>query len=346
MAEQLDLFGTAPRGDARRPVARCDGDPRGHLLAGGLPEGLRLGTSSWSFPGWQDILYAGHHTSSTLARCGLSAYSAHPWLGTVGLDSTYYALPNRQRLADYAAQVPPRFRFLVKAPALVTDPLRRAPGARPTGPNPSFLDVGLASEQVIGPVLDGLADRAGVLLFQFPPLGAHWTAVPRRFAETLYRFLSRLPTGPRYAVELRDARLLTPDLAEALRHGGAHPGLCVHPRLPGLEQQRRVFARLAPGPLILRWVLRPNRGYDEAKTLYRPFDRLHEPDPDHRRLIAGLAGEALAADQEVYVIVNNKAEGCAPLSLLALMETPPLSGLGSIPAHGLQMTTRKNFAFD
>jgi uncharacterized protein YecE (DUF72 family) len=323
MTEQLDLFGDGPASGAPPTVEPCAATGR-QILANPLPGGLRLGTSSWSFPGWRDILYAGNHTQSALARAGLRAYSAHPWLRTVGLDSTFYALPDRQRLAAYAAQVPDDFRFLVKAPALITDPLRRGPSGRPAGPNPSFLDANLASEQVVGPVFDGLADRAGVLLFQFPPLGSHWTEAPRRFAEALYRFLHRLPREPRYAVEVRDASLLSTELTEALRHGQARPCLCVHPRLPRLDQQHKAFATLPPGPLILRWILRPNRGYSEAKSLYQPFDRLQEPDPMNRRLIAGLAAEALAAQQEAYIIANNKAEGSAPLSLLALLETAPL----------------------
>ncbi len=149
-------------------------------------------------------------------------------------------------------------------------------------------------------------------------MGPGITSNPRRFAEDLYRFLHRLPPGPVYAVELRDSDLLTRDLAEALRHGGARPAFGIHPRLPGLARQRALFADQPPGPLIVRWVLRTNRGYDEARTLYRPFDRIREPDPDNRRLVADLTPRALDSGQEVFVIVNNKAEGSAPLSLLAL----------------------------
>nr|WP_236786629.1 DUF72 domain-containing protein [Allochromatium tepidum] len=48
---------------------------------------------------------------------------------------------------------------------------------------------------------------------------------------------------------------------------------------------------------------------------------MHEQDPTARDLIARLVSEALSAGREVYVIANNKAEGCAPLSLSGLAGT-------------------------
>jgi hypothetical protein len=72
------------------------------------------------------------------------------------------------------------------------------------------------------------------------------------------------------------------------------------------------------GPLVIRWLLRRNRGYDEARDRYGPFDRLAEPDPDTRNAVAALVAEALAQGREVFVIVNNKAEGSSPLSVIEL----------------------------
>ncbi len=56
-------------------------------------------------------------------------------------------------------------------------------------------------------------------------------------------------------------------------------------------------------------------GYEEARELYAPFDRLVNENPAVRGDIAGLAVEALAEGRPVYVTVNNKAEGSAPVSV-------------------------------
>jgi hypothetical protein len=70
--------------------------------------------------------------------------------------------------------------------------------------------------------------------------------------------------------------------------------------------------------LVIRWLLRGDRGYDEARTEYAPFDRLCDPDPATRAQIAVLLRDAAARGREAMLIVNNKAEGSAPLSIAAL----------------------------
>ncbi len=314
--EALPRLPRDARVDAAAPAAEVQ------ALAGGLDPRLRLGTSSWSFPGWAGLIYAAHAPRQTLSRHGLSAYARHPLLRTVGVDSGFYAPLNAARLARYAEQVPLDFRFLVKAPAAVTDRFRRDGQGRAREPNPGFLDARLAIAQAVDPYLTGLGDRAGVLLFQFPPQAASAHEPlgdgARRFAEGLYRFLRRLPTGPTYAVELRDTALLTPDFAAALHHGGAVPALAGHPRLPPLDAQRELFAEHDDGPLVIRWLLRRNRGYKEARDRYLPFDRLCEPDTVSRRSIADQVQQALDDGRKVFVIVNNKAEGSSPLTLIEL----------------------------
>jgi uncharacterized protein YecE (DUF72 family) len=239
----------------------------------------------------------------------LAAYARHPLLRTVSLDRTYYAPLAADVLAGYAAQVPEGFRFLVKAASQCTSP--RAS---------TFLDPAYATEQVVGPCMDGLRARAGPLVFQFPPLPESHLRHPERFAERLHGFLDALPRGPLIAVETRDRRLLGRAYAEALAATGAWPCLSLHPRLPALAEQRALTGAGLEGPLIVRWMLHPGRVYDEARAAYAPFDRLQEEDPVARQSVADLAAAHLARGHEVYVTINNKAEGSAPLSVLRLAE--------------------------
>lgn len=282
---------------------------RVRALAARLPQRVRLGTSSWSFPGWRGIVYDRPAPEGLLAREGLAAYARHPLLRTVSLDRTYYAPLSADALADYAAQVPEGFRFLVKGASQCTSP-REA----------TFLDPAFATERVVGPCLEGLRTRSGPLVFQFPPLPQSQLKHPERFAERLHRFLDGLPRGPLIAVEVRDRRLLGRAYAEALAATGAWPCLSLHPRLPALAEQRTLTGAGLEGPLIVRWMLHPGRAYDEARAAYAPFDRLQEEDPAARESVADLAAAHLARGHEVYVTINNKAEGSAPLSVLRLAE--------------------------
>jgi uncharacterized protein YecE (DUF72 family) len=173
---------------------------------------------------------------------------------------------------------------------------------------------------VVGPFLEGLRGSAGPLVFQFPPLPDSHLWQPERFAERLHAFLDALPRGPLVAVEVRDRRLLGRSYAEALAAAGARPCLSLHPRLPALREQRALAGAGLDGPLIVRWMLHPGRVYDEARAAYAPFDRLREEDPEGRESVADLAAAHLARGHEVYVTINNKAEGSAPLSVLRLAE--------------------------
>ena len=88
--------------------------------------------------------------------------------------------------------------------------------------------------------------------------------------------------------------------------------------MPTVAEQRRV----APPDemVVVRWMLHAGFGYEQAKQRYQPFDRLVDGDPATRAEIADLCSFALAQDIPVMVIANNKAEGSAPLSVLALAE--------------------------
>src|SRR5574337_713524 len=133
---QDDLFGgpppPAPENAAEKPAARRSGvHPAAwgedlHALAARLPPRLRLGTSSWSYPGWQGLVWEGAHSEQLLARKGLSVYARHPLLRTVSIDRSFYRPLTASDYARYAAQVPGDFRFVVKAPSLVTDALVRS----------------------------------------------------------------------------------------------------------------------------------------------------------------------------------------------------------------------------
>jgi len=316
MSEQLGLFdgdpvpGVAPVGPA--PVPR-------ELVttAGRLPAGLRMGTSSWSFPGWAGIVYDRTVPETVLARHGLAAYARHPLLRTVGIDRTYYRPIPASEFRAFADAVPADFRFLVKADRLLTSPTDPGGGAI-RGPNPRFLDPTYAIDEVIGPMVEGLGAKAGPLLFQFPPIPPNLVGGRGAFAERLYAFLDALPPGPLYAVELRTPTFLTAEYAAGLDATGATHCYTVHPAMASLEDQLKAVRHYEQPALVVRWMLHAGLKYEAAKDRYEPFDRVRDEDPESLERIAVAALDALIAERDVFVVVNNKAEGSAPLSVFRL----------------------------
>jgi uncharacterized protein YecE (DUF72 family) len=188
----------APAVRAQAPISRSE-PPRSATNCGSLaatcPPSVHLGTSSWSFAGWRGIVYGDSYGESQLSRQGLAAYAEHPVLRAVGLDRSFYQPLSEAEFARHAAQVPPHFRFVVKAPALITDAVRRAEGGLPASDNPSFLDAAIAAEQFVLPAVGGLGECAGPLVFQFSPLPRAMTqgAAAHALIERIGAFLAALP---------------------------------------------------------------------------------------------------------------------------------------------------------
>ena len=320
--DQLDLFGGEAGG--AKPVERVGLAPVAAELANELerlPVNLRMGTSSWSFPGWAGLVWDREVRKEILARHGLAAYARHPLFRTVGVDRSYYGPPRAEEYARYAAAVPEDFRFLIKAHewlTMVRFPRHPRYGEHSGGENPYFLDPVYAAREVIEPAMAGLGDKLGVVVLQFPPQDLEQISARGRFPARLERFLSRLPQGPTYAVEIRNHQLFTPRYLDTLRAHGAVHCLNAHPSMHQLSHQIRNVRPLQDSAIVIRWMLARHFRYEDAKRSYAPFDCLVDPDEQTRRSIAELCVEAAAQGRPVIVVVNNKAEGSAPLSIVEL----------------------------
>ena len=218
--DQPSLFGDSPIDRAMERVPPMHAHADAVSLAQRLGSRVRLGTSSWSFPGWRGIVYASGAPAAELASSGLAAYAHQPLHRTVGLDRAFYETPSVGTMRSLAEQVPTDFRFLVKAHQACTRPNVGADGttlgsvtaARELGAsNPRFLNAAWARDAVVAPIVEGLGSRCGPILFQFPAL-VFGARQPMRdeamLIDRLHAFLSALPRGPLYAVEVRNETLL------------------------------------------------------------------------------------------------------------------------------------------
>ena len=300
-------------------------------LAGDLDDlfGARwhFGTSSWHFPGWAGIVYADTWPEAELSRHGLHALSRHPLLRSVSLDRAFYRSLDRATYASLAAQVPDTFRFLVKAPASVTDAVVRDPArGQAIAANPRFLDPAAALAQALEPACAGLGPKLGTLVFQLSPLP--WNLLRDAAGPALERleaFWSRLmpavPAGVDIALEVRDPGLLQPALARQLRAHGVRYCLGLHDRMPPIDAQLDMLRALWPGNLVCRWNLQRGLRYTQARETFAPFDRLQAPDLATRTQLARVIAATLRAGHRACITINNKAEGSAPLSVFCLAES-------------------------
>ncbi len=315
--EQLPLFA--------EPEVKAEVEPRARRIAAALPPWVRLGTSTWTFSGWAGIVYAGKPSAAALVKSGLRAYASHPLLRTVGIDRSYYGPLTRDDLRGYAAQLPPGFLTVSKIWEELTTfafPAHPRFGARAGQRNPRFLDPAIARDEVLQPYADAFADHAGPFVFELAP--SPQRPDPEPFARAIDRLLGALTASfPRFrfAFELRTRELLTPRYLAALRaHGAAHV-LSFWSQMPSIREQMALPGVLDAPFVVSRLMLPPGARYEEQRAEFAPFDRIVRAQPGMRADVVDLARECAAlGPKEMFVLINNKAEGSAPLTAFALAE--------------------------
>lgn len=325
MKKQLSLFAPGAAAGSEGPSFEAEA-----ALARRLPPHVRLGTSSWTFAGWQGLVYPPGISSKRMREEGLALYARDPLFTTVGVDRSYYEPLGDADWAEYAAQLPEGFRCVVKAWGELTtrlDPLTKAP-------NPHYLDRALCLERVLRPLSRAFAGRLGALVFEFPPGRGAPALAPRDFVAGLDRFLAGMPSTLPCAVEVRRREYLGDDYWQCLAARGAAHVFNYWAGMPPLDVQLKLAPPRLPGRLsVCRLLLPPGGDYEALRAAYAPFDRLHRPDPAMRQAVRALADRCGAEGLPLYVLVGNKAEGSSPLTARALAELWPPAG-AALEAEG------------
>jgi uncharacterized protein YecE (DUF72 family) len=161
---------------------------------------ILVGTSGYNYPEWKGSFYP-----SDLSTAKMLPYYASKF-HTVEINYTFYRMPTPKLVAGWIAQVPPDFRFTLKAPKRITHD-KRLRAADVADPLRAFVTA--AAE--LGP-------QRGALLFQLPPNF-------KKDIVLLNEFLSLLPPKVAAAFEFRHDSWLDDEVYEALKARGV--ALCI-----------------------------------------------------------------------------------------------------------------------
>jgi uncharacterized protein YecE (DUF72 family) len=315
---QLGLFGVLPDEETRGVV-----DPEVERVAKALPPHVRFGTSSWTYPGWKGIVYEGASHVSALTKQGLAAYAKHPLLRAVGIDRSFYAPIEEADLAAYAAQLPRGFPTLSKVWDEITTfvfPAHPRYGDRAGKKNLRFLDPNVFLDEVLPAYSRAFAAHTGPFLFELPRVQNLAVSEHEEILGAIDRLLDALPTVFTYAFELRTPPLLCKRYLEILHaHDAAHV-LNYWTGMPDLATQMTMTGVLTAPFVIVRAMIPPSVRYEDAKAAFAPFDRIVIPQPGMRRDVAELSVRCADEGRVLTVLVGNKAEGCAPLTVRGIAE--------------------------
>ena len=301
-----------------------------HRVRDAADNGVFIGTSSWKYAGWRGMLYdearyvyRGRFAESRFERLCLTEYAEV--FKTVSVDASFYKFPGRRWLEGMVAQVPPDFQFAFKVTDEITT--KRFPrisrlGRRAGLANENFLHADLFASAFLGPC-EPFRRNIGLLMFEFSHFSQADYAHGREFAEALDHFLTRLPTGWRYGVEIRNHTFLHPDYFAVLARNGVTHIYNSWERMPPVNEQLALpGARTTPDLLAARFLLKPGRNYEDAVKFFSPYDRLKEPYPEARVAAAALIKEARQSrgKTKAFIYANNRLEGNSLETIRAILD--------------------------
>ena len=164
-------------------------------------------------------------------------------------------------------------------------------------------------------------DKTGVLIFEFGTFGQRsfrgcranfstgwirsWRAC-RRSSATRWR--SAIPNSWSRTTSrcLRDARV-------------AHV-YNAWSRMPELHRQIAIPDSVTTDFQVCRALLRRGRPYEEAVETFPPYTEVQDPNPEARESMRVLIGRARENKEFLFLFVNNRLEGNAPMTILSVTE--------------------------
>jgi uncharacterized protein YecE (DUF72 family) len=319
----MSLFPEFDLADGLPPLASRLG-PKLRALAS---RGVYFGTSSWKYEGWLGTIYneKRYQTRGKLSKrkfeenC-LTEYTAT--FPTVCGDFAFYQFPSADYWARLFEATPADFQFAFKVPEDITAftwPSHARYGTRAGQTNPSFLDAQVFDRH-FARLLRPYDKKVATLIFEFGTFNKSAFARPEQFLAKLDAFLAALPDGFRYAVEIRNPEFLIPDYLELLSSRNVAHVFNAWTRMPSLDDQVQLPAAFTADFTVVRGLLRKGRSYEQAVKQFEPYRLTQEPNEQAREAIRQIARRSLQAKKPVFVFVNNRLEGNAPMTIEAIVD--------------------------
>lgn len=286
-------------------------------------QSVYIGTSSWKYEGWKGLVYhKPYSTQKEFNEKALEEYSQH--FTAVGADHTYYSWPSKNSLHKYFNETPDNFRFVLKATDQITVP--RFPKIARYGKNAGcsnslFLDAESFLRDFLEPA-SYLKHKLGAIVLEFSRFQKGTIQSGSEFVEKLDRFLEQVckASDHRLAVEIRNGNWLKPAYFSVLKKHSVSPVLNSWTYMPELEAQWELIKPLDFSCSIIRLLLKPGVLYADAVDRFSPYDKVQEVQSRTRTITAKIIREALHNRRALFLLVNNRFEGCAPKTIEGILK--------------------------
>lgn len=210
---------------------------------------IRLGTSSFTAPGWEGTFYP-----AGMKRAEYLSYYATQF-DAVEVDSTFYGTPAISTVQGWYAKTPPGFLFAAKVPQVITH-------------EKVLVDCD-EDFQLFLKAMDVLGEKLGPLLLQFGYFNQSRFASVNDFLAVLVPFLKKIPSGYRFAVEIRNKHWLAPPLLDALRERNVALALIDQSWMPNPRQSFDRCDPITADFAYVRWLGDRKEIEEKTKTWNR-----------------------------------------------------------------------------
>jgi uncharacterized protein YecE (DUF72 family) len=206
---------------------------------------MRIGTSAFTAAGWDGTFYP----QGIAAREQLSFYATQ--FDTVELDNTFYRTPAISTVKGWYAKTPPGFVFAAKVPQVITH-------------EKMLMDCAEDLKLFLG-TMDELQEKLGPLLFQFGYFNKSKFKNGSEFLARLKPFLEKLPSGYKFALEIRNKYWLDARFVETLREHGVALALIDQSWMPRPREIKGNLDLITADFTYVRW-LGDRKGIEEQTT--------------------------------------------------------------------------------
>jgi uncharacterized protein YecE (DUF72 family) len=286
-----------------------------------------FGTSSWKYEGWLGTIYSPdrYETRGTFSRKRFEAECLAEYAETFPVvcgDFAFYQFPTPEYWKRLFGETPASLHFAFKVPEEITVakwPGHARYGTRAGKENEGFLH-GEMFQALFARRLDPYISRVATLIFEFGTFTKATFSAVDDFLARLEPFLSSLPEGYRYSVEIRNPEYLKPPYFTLLRSYGVAHVLNAWTRMPELSRQIEISELEASEFTVVRALLARGRSYEQAVREFEPYELIREPNQPARDAMAEVARRAIARRRPAFLFVNNRLEGHAPTTIEAVVD--------------------------
>ena len=270
-----------------------------------------IGTCSWNYDSWVDLVYTGRRAT---AAEYLTEYSEK--YQTVEIDSWFYRLPDPAEVIDYLSYAGNELRFTCKLSSRISLTHKRQTKARPELiENPDFLSDELFQDYLSA--IEPMLPRIDALILEFEYLNKQKMPSQEHFMHALDDFIRNVPADIPLAVESRNSNFLNKEYFQFLKQKGVIHVFSEKIYMPGITSVYENSGSELAGSTVIR-LLGGDRKAVEKKTNNK-WNSLVEPKNELVSIVQ-MTRDLVSRGKRVTVNVNNHYEGSAPLTIRKILD--------------------------